>query len=278
MKLLRIAPYAAALCLASFVTAQTTKAPEKSAEAQQAELAVREQAKKFYDLLVAGKARAAEALVCEASKDEYYSMDKRNPRSAEVRAVTVSDDLKSAVAVVWVEDEFPLGFGKKLVKMPLPSDWKVEGGQWCYYMPPNTEELETPFGKIKLKAQEKGASGESQGELAPIPVSPEKLSRMVSFSKHDLALPFGADGKDEIVVSNGLNGPIQFRVGCPDVPGLACKMDQPYVSAGKQGKLLVDFKFKGTPIREPVAVTIWVLPFDSATTFPIHAATLTPKP
>src|ERR1035437_610137 len=239
MKILRFASFVAALCLASLVNAQSAKAPEKSAEALQAETAAREQVKKFYDLLVAGKPRAAEALVCEASKDDYYSMTKRNPRSAEVRSVKVSDDLKSAKALVLVEDEYPVGLENKLFKLPMPSDWKLEAGKWCFYLPPDTDELDTPFGKMKLSLQGKAASPESVGELSRVPVNPATLSRRVSFSKHTLALPFDADGKDEIVVSNGLNGPIQFRVGCPSVPGLECKMDQDYVAAGKQGKLLV---------------------------------------
>jgi len=277
MRIHRFAPFAAALCFAACAAAQTAPAaPEKSAEAQQAESAVREQAKKFYDLLVAGKPRAAEALVCEASKDEYYSMNKRNPRSADVRSVELADDLKSAKATVFLEDEFPFGQIKKMVKMPVTSNWRLESGQWCYYLSPEGTEMDTPFGKLKL--EKGGASHESSGQPAAVPVDTQKLSMKVTFSKRQLALPAAADGKDEIVVSNGLNGPIQFQLSCPPVPGLECKMDQSYVAAGKQGKLLVSFAFQGTAIKEPPPVTLWVLPFQTVHKFPIHVIAAAKKP
>ena len=277
MKLLRFAPYAAALCLTSFASAQAPKAAEKSAEAQQAELAVREQAKKFYALLSAGKARAAEALVCEASKDEYYSMTKPTPRSVEVRTVTVADDLKSAKATAWLEDTMSFGLQSKLVKMPVPSQWRPEAGQWCYYLPPAGEDRDTPFGKIKA-TKAKGGPDANPSEPRPVPANPEKLSNMITFSKLELALPSKSDGKDEIIVSNGVNGPIMFQLACPPVAGLACKMDQEYVSPGKQGKLLLNFTYKGALIQEPLAVTLWVMPFHTVHTFPIRARVETRKP
>jgi len=229
-------------------------------------------------LLVAGKARAAEALVCEASKDDYYSMNKSNPHSAEVRTVTLSPDLKSAKAVVSLEDVYPIGFENKLVKMPMPSNWKLEAGQWCYYLAPDTDELDTPFGKMNLKRGDQGKTAGDATAPAAAAVDPAKLPAMVAFSKHEISLPYDADGKDEIVVSNGLSGPIQLRLACPDVAGLVCKMDRSYIAAGQKGKLLVDFKFKDAKIAESAAVTLWVLPFDSMATFPIHRLSATPKP
>ena len=276
MRIYRFASFAVALCLASLATAQSAKSPEKSAEAEQAEAAVREQAKKFYDLLVAGKPRAAEALVCEASKDEYYSSNKRNPRSAEVRSVALADDLKSAKATVLLEDEFPFGQIKKTLKMPVTSNWRLESGQYCYYLSPEKTEMDTPFGKLKL--EKGGTAHEPSSQPAAVPVNTEKLSMKVAFSKQQLALPAAADGKDEIVVSNGLNGPIQFQLSCPSVPGLECKMDQDYIAAGKQGKLVVDFKFQGTAIQGARSVTLWVLPFQTVYHFPIQAIAAKAKP
>lgn len=270
MTLFRTAACVALLGVFTLVNAQTATPVEKSPEAKLAEDALRAQVQKFYDLLVAGKPRATESMVCEASKDAYYSMTKSKPRSAEVRSVKLSADLQSAQAVVLMEDEFPIGFENKVLKMPMPSNWKLEAGQWCYYLAPGGDEMDTPFGKMKLDRNGSGKPGDGFSAASLTAVNPSKLPAMVSFSKHALALPNEADGNDEIVISNGLNGPIQFRLACPDVPGLTCKLAQDNIPAGQKGKLLVDFTFKGTKLDDTAAVTLWVLPFDSATTFPIR--------
>ena len=51
------------------------------------ETALRAQVQRFYDLQVQGKHRATEPLVCEASRDAYYSITKNTPRSVELRSV-----------------------------------------------------------------------------------------------------------------------------------------------------------------------------------------------
>ena len=231
MTLTRFAACAAFFIVPALASAQTTKPAEKSPEAKQAEEAVRAQAGKFYGLLVAGKPRAAEALVCEASKDQFYAMKKGSPRSFDVRSATLSDDLKSAKVITAVEDEYPLGFEKKLIKMPLPSEWKLEADQWCYYLPPDTGEIDTPFGKMNLKNDGKGNPAGILPASAQPAVNPDSLSRMVSFSKEELALPFDADGKDEIVVTQ--RSPwadpvptivfVRSWIGVQDGPGLRCR-------------------------------------------------------
>lgn len=277
MMFFRFAQSAVALCLVAWTSlagAQTSPAPAKSAEAQQAESVVREQVKKFYDLLMAGKPRAAEALVCEASKDEYYSMVKPSPRSVEVRAVKAADDLKTAQVTLVMEDEVSFGVQKKVVKFPVPTEWRLESGQWCYFLPPAGHDMVTPFGTVKSS---RGVDG-APPKAPPAPQPLEKLSMEVSFSKPALQLPSKGEGKDEIEVSNGLNGPIQFQLACPSVPGLQCKMGQDYIAAGKKGKLLVEFKYQGTAIDGQQAVTLWIMPFRSEHKFPILPVEAAPKP
>lgn len=278
MMIFRFAAYVAFLGLSTSALAQDAKAPEKTSEAKQAEEALRAQVGKFYGLLGAGKPRAAEALVCEASKDQFYAMKKSAPRSSDVRTVTLSADLQSAQVITAVEDEYSLGFEKKLIKMPMPSQWKLEAGQWCYFLPADTGIIDTPFGKMDLRNDGKSKQGDVFPSTSQPPVTTTSLSHQVSFSKRVLALPYDADGKDEIVVSNGLPGPIQFRMSCPDVPGLVCRMDQDNISAGKTGKLIVEFTFKGKKIQESAEVAIWVLPFNAMSQFPIQRLVQAPKP
>ena len=267
MKILTFALFMAPVLL----TAQAPAPPQASPERKAAEAAVRERAKQFYDLLVAGKARAAEALVCESSKDDYYSMNKGHPYGAEVGSVFVGDDLKSAKAVVLTEEDFPGVSELKRIKMPTPTDWKLENGSWCYFLDLKESVFMTPMG---LAANVKGTSKTDlkPGEAPKAPkIEPEKLVQAVAYSKHTVELPRAASGSDEIVITNGLPGPVQYQLGCPTLAGLTCKLDREGVTGGGTARLTVKFAYHGAPIPEGSVVTLWVLPFMSEQRFPILA-------
>lgn len=133
MKLKTLAVYMAAVCLGA-QSAPPAAGPDQKAE----EARVAERAKRFYELLVGGKARASEEFVCEASKDEYYAAPKTKPLGAEVGRVQIDPDGKTALVLTMVEDEhiLPMAGQKRVMKMSTPTTWKLENGQWCYYLEP----------------------------------------------------------------------------------------------------------------------------------------------
>lgn len=259
------------LLLSLHLAAQTAPPAPDPADKQKAEEAVRAQAKRFYDLLVAGKPRATEGLVCEASRESYYGKSKKKPISAEVGSIEVAPDLKSAKAVVLVEDTYAMGPEQKVIKMAVPTDWKLEGGQWCYYLPTAADGIDTPFGKMHFGAGASGAPG-----AAPVkPVKPAEIAAMakkITYSKRGFALPNDAGGKDEVVITNGMPGVIGLDYTCPVVEGLTCKLDKTSVSQGGEARFSVEFKYSGTKLKDRVPVTLWVLPFRNEVTFWIATA------
>ena len=272
MKLFLFVP----LLLSFHLSAQTAppSAPPSDVEAdkQKAEEAVRAQAKRYYDLLIAGKPRATEELVCEASRDAYYGRVKRKPIGAEVGSVELAPDLKSAKVAVLVEDAYAIGLEKKVMRMPIPTDWKLENGQWCYYIPTDASGVNTPFGNMHLGAGASGPPGTAPGIR---PVKPEDLGAMagkVNYSKQGFQLRNDADGRDEVVISNGMPGVIGLDFTCPAVDGLVCKLDKKNVSQGGDARFSVEFKYSGTKLRDRVPVTLWVLPFRREVTFWIVSA------
>ncbi len=240
---------------------------DDATDKQKAEEAVRAQAKRFYDLLVAGKPRASEELVCEASREAYYGKVKRKPISAEAGSVELAPDLKSAKVAVLVEDAYAVGLEQKVIKMPIPTNWKLENGQWCYDIPVDKDGVSTPFGKMHLGA---GASGPPGTGPRITPVKPEEIgamARKINYSKQSFQLRDDADGRDEVVISNGMPGVIGLDFTCPVVDGLVCKLDKKNVSQGGEARFSVEFKYSGTKLRDRVPVTLWVLPFRNEVTF-----------
>jgi hypothetical protein len=266
MKLKMLALYLAPVCL----LAQAAPPAAVPADQKEAEAALRERVKRFYDLLVAGKARASEELVCESSKDEYYAEPKTHPLSAEVLGVQFLPDGKMARVMTMVEDEFtmPMGARKQVMKRSIPSDWKLESGQWCYYIEPAPQPqagapTQVPPGAppAPLKA------GEPPPGVRPADLP--NLSNGVTASPQRFQLRDNKDGKAEIVVTNGIKGPIKLVFGCRKTPGLECKSDKEFLGYGGQAKLTVEFKYSGVKLPPNLKASLWVEPFHRLMQFPI---------
>ena len=245
--------------------------PAVASDQEQAKAIIQERAKQFYSLLVAGKPRASEEFVCESSKDAYYSAPKSKPLSAEVTAVVFLPDGKLARVVTVLEDEYPLPMGtrRKIQKMPTQSLWKQESGQWCYFIEqePEKKAEATPKPPADASALQKPKPGDPPPgvRVADLP----KLASAVTASKEEFTIPANADGQDEIVVTNGLNGPVRLNCLCRKTPGLECRSDKEFIGHGQQAKLTVQYKFSGTKMPQGIRVVLWIEPFHTAMSFPI---------
>jgi hypothetical protein len=98
------------------------------------------------------------------------------------------------------------------------------------------------------------------------------MTKRITYSKQGFALRNDADGKDEVVISNGMPGVIGLDYTCPVVDGLTCKLDKKSVSQGGEARFSVEFKYSGTKLKDRVPVTLWVLPFRNEVTFWIASA------
>ena len=114
--------------------------------------ALRARMQEFYQDHVEGKYRQAETLVADDTKDFFYSANKPKYLSFEIRSIQYSDDFTKAKATVLCEQYVVMpGFVNKPLKVPTPSYWKLEKGQWYWYV--DQEVLrQTPFGKVNPAA------------------------------------------------------------------------------------------------------------------------------
>jgi hypothetical protein len=259
-----------ALCMAAACLAAQSAPPAAGPEQKAEEARVLERAQRFYELLVAGKARASEEFVCAAGKDDYYAAPKTKPLGAEVGQVQIQPDGKTALVLTMVEDEhiLPMGGQKRIMKMSTPTTWKLESGQWCYYLEPAPQKTSAEAAKTpEAGTRDLSKLGQAPAgvKIADIP----RLAHAVTASKLQFRIPDDADGKDEIVVTNGLNGPVKLVYGCRKIPGLECKSDKESIGHGGQARLTVEFKFSGTKLPHGVKAALWVEPFHNLMLFPI---------
>jgi hypothetical protein len=175
-----------------------------------------------------------------------------------------------ARVLTMVEDEYPLPMGsrKKVMKMSLPTNWKLDNGQWCYYLEPTPQKTAAE----PAKAPEAGAAGAPKMGQPPPGVKVADLPRLaneVTASKQEFTIADNTDGTDEIVITNGLTGPVRLVTVCRRIAGLECKTDKEFIGHGGQAKLTLRFKFSGAKLPQNVIVALWVEPFHNLMQFPI---------
>jgi hypothetical protein len=95
--------------------------------------ALRERVKKFYEADIAGKKEDAVKFVTASDRDGYRKADRRTAKSFEWNQVTWGEDFKTAKVVV----NLALS-GVDAPPFPLPeaSNWRLEKGEWVWYLPP----------------------------------------------------------------------------------------------------------------------------------------------
>ena len=204
------------------------------------DLALRTRITKFYQSQVDGKPRLAEPLVAEESKDVFYAMNKPRFLSFSIDRIDYSENFTQAKATVVVKMYLPIAqLAKDPMTLPVPSLWKLENGQWCWYTDPDVLRT-TPFGKMNPAPAE--ASGPSAAPDLQRGPSVEDLWQKVKADKPVVVLQFSKPSDDQIAILNQMPGPVTIQVHFPPVPGLEVVADRLEIPANE--KAIIHFHFK----------------------------------
>jgi hypothetical protein len=201
--------------------------------------ALRARVTEFCELHKQGKFRQAEQMVADDTKDYFYNSGKPRYVSYELQSITYNQDFTKATAMVICEHYLPaMGFQGKTVKMLTPFNWKIENGQWMWYVDKDTM-LVTPFGKMGLVPQTgPPAAPPPAGTLPPppIPASVDQFFALIKADKTELSLKPG--GTDRVIISNGTPGLINLEIS-RQIPGVEAKLDSGTVPGGGKAVLTV---------------------------------------
>jgi hypothetical protein len=148
-------PMLVAMMAAAAVFSQTPPAapakPSSQASPQapiEVEAALRARVTQFYRLEIEGKFNQALQLVAEDTKDLFVGSSKPTYQNFEIQSVTYLDNFTKAVVMTMVFRMLPIqGFMGHPVPTKMTTRWKIENGQWCYYIDPQKDLPATPFGR-----------------------------------------------------------------------------------------------------------------------------------
>ena len=257
-RLLTAVVFGAALC-AQAPSELFEKAPPDVDEA------LRERVRLFYQAHVDGKFRQADSVVHEDSKDAYFAAEKPRYKGFEIIRISYSDNFTKARVVTAVVTDFAIpGFPSTEARVPLTTLWKLDGGQWWWYVEPATEGRETPFGVMKP-----GPGGSPDHPFAVLRRLPsaEEIQGQVSVDRTEVRLSPG--GADEVQVTNRMPGPVTLELELPAQPGFEAKLERTELKANEQTRILVrapasaglgasEVRLRVLPINRLIAIRVLV--------------------
>jgi hypothetical protein len=164
--------------------------------------------------------------------------------------------------VVTCELEHPApGLAGVKVKAPRTTFWKLDGGQWCYYIDPK-QGYQTPFGVMRPGPGQASNVPPSvaSGTAPPAGVNTEALLSWIKPSKSELQLSSAKAGADEITLTNHGIDAATLIMQYADMPGLKLELDRREIDKGGSARLKAHWEPGKIPPPATIPVSILVQP------------------
>jgi hypothetical protein len=221
-----------------------TDAPQADKPPAGVDQALLKRVNELFTMFMKQDYRKAESWIAEDTKDYYYGGSKPEIRKFEVMSVEFSDHFTHAKAIVRVTEPVVIaGFPPGDMTVNLPTLWKLENGDWCFYEDP--DKIGNPSGlrtKVQAAVDTAAAAGAAAGGAVPppqamlanLPQDPSFTLGRLQVDKPNIKLAPGAE--ERITISNGLPGPVSLELGAP-LPGIEAKLDRADVARGEKATL-----------------------------------------
>ena len=228
---------------------------------EETDAALRARIKEFYGYHVTKEFRKAEALVADDTKEFFYSHNKPAYLSFEIKDIRYSDNFTKAKATIICEQYvMMMGFADRPMKIPTPSTWKLEDGQWFWYV--DQEALrDSPFGKMTA-----GTSPASGPVPTAIPSTIDFVMNQVKTDTRSVTLKPG--GSAEVAIANTAPGVMMLSVTV-DAPGVTAELSKAKFGASERGVLTIkadenaksgSVSIKVQPTGETIPVEVQIKP------------------
>jgi hypothetical protein len=215
--------------------------------------ALRAQVDKFYQAHVDGKFRVAESCVCEESKDFFYQMEKQKYIGQELLKINYEENFTKATVVVGIEVDWKSPrLGTMRVKPPMNSLWKVENGQWCWYVKMD-KQWKTPFGTM--------SPGPESTQITDVfKVDPKTIMNSVRLDRRAVELKSDQTSTAVFQVENSMSGNVSYEVKLPPVKGLSVKTNTGTLKKGERARVELVYEPPDKQPKEAQIVKVVVSP------------------
>jgi len=220
--------------------------------------ALRARINEFYGDFVAGKFRQADALVAEDSKDTFFAAEKRRYNACTIGTITYSENFSKAKVVTTCDTEYFFAANRFPVKLPIVSMWRIENGQWFWFVIPLSEQdtYNSPFGPVpRPKGDQTGAEPGGQPANAPAVSIPDpaavlaQVKNGVRIDRNSIDFNGAKESKQEIHVKNTLPGRATVVAEYSGIPGFSVTPAKAELSAGQEVTMVFAFDPKDPKVK-----------------------------
>lgn len=246
MKVLLVAFCAFFSVMGAFAQAPKTALNEAVKIPAKQEALLKQQVGKFWQAFVDGKFRAADALVAEEAKEDFFVWPKKQIRSFRYdQAFFTTGGKEAKVVVVVGTDLAMMGVGNMKIEKPVHTWWKQINGNWYWFLPKN-EMRETPFGKEPTNLGSGQTALEAMGQSGAPTL--DSLRNMVRIDKTDVKFVLGEGKEETLVVTNSMPGTVLMNFDAPRMaPELDIRLESSKIARESQGRVYVKYD----PAKDP---------------------------
>jgi hypothetical protein len=238
--------------------------PQSSAQAPpEVDAALRARITQFYQFEVDGKYNQALQLVAEDTKDLFVGSSKPTYQSFTIQSIRYSGDFTTAEVMLMVNRLLPIqGFMGHPIPTKMTSRWKLENGQWCFYVDPQRDLPSTPFGAFAppgMGLPSGGTPGPSgtPRPLPPMPATPANPSLLIA-EKSSVQLKASGPSSAQVAFSNPTTWNIGIALSDPKVAGLTVKLDTLMVRPGQRAILSIQSSGVVQTPKTPITIMLTV--------------------
>ncbi len=250
-----------------FVTAalfgQTPPATSEKPSPQappEVDAALRARINQFYQFEVEGKFAKALQLVADDTKDLFVGSSKPTYQSFEIHSIRYSDDFTKAEVMLMVIRLLPIeGFMGHPVPTKMTSRWKLENGEWCYYVDPQKDLPMTPFGPLLSGGARVPLGGTpSASPVQPPPAVPIPNRHVLIPDRTSVQLKSSGPSSARVTISNASPFFAGLTVSDPKIAGLTVKLDPLTVRPGQRTVLSIQSNGAVQVPKTPITIVITI--------------------
>lgn len=277
--------------------AAPVKAPQPDPQRPPIEVdaALRARVSQFYQDEIDRKFYRALQLVAEDTRDYFVESSKAPYLGFQLDTISYSDGFTKAAVVAMVSRLVPVeGFMGHPLPTKMTTRWKLENGQWCYYVDPRDLRV-TPFGPAPptMFSTPGGAPATPPRPAAPVTpatpaagtpglpaapgtpvqprmsgvpglragmlgVPPSNIPRTLLADTDSIQLKSSGASSGQVTISNPTPFSANVTVSYPTETGLTVKLDPPTIYPNQKAILSVQSSGAGKTGKAPVTISLKV--------------------
>ncbi len=178
-------------------------------------------------------------MVVEESRDKWFSSEK--PRYGSFEIIKIEIDKSGSMAMIsgMVETALKVRGASYPAKIPYKASWKVEDGEWRYYLDPNAAEVKARPVRIP---------------------DPGELLGKVTASKNEIKLCGCGEPQFEVGINNDMPGDVTLSLEPVNVPGLRVSLKDTLLHAKQSTNIILEYDGAEKPPSAPVPLYVNVSP------------------